>query len=53
MERLIRKYWEGLKMISRAGRYYGAPFTSSRGITQGNLLSPTIFNMVVDVVIRH
>ena len=53
MDRLICKYWESLKMVSRAGRYYNAPFTGSRGITQGNPLSPTIFNMVVDVVIRH
>ena len=40
-------------MVARAGRYYGSPFKGSRGVTQVNLLSPTIFNMVVDLVILH
>ena len=40
-------------MVAQAGRYYGSPFTCYRGVTQGNLLYPTIFNMVVDAVIRH
>ena len=40
-------------MVSRAGRYYGALFKVSRGVMQGDPLSPTILNMVVDVVICH
>ena len=39
-------------MVAKTGRYYGALSRGSMGVTQGNLLSPTIFNMVVDVVIR-
>ena len=50
---LLHNYWEGLTMVSRAGCYYGAPFTGFRGVTQGYPLSPTIFNMVVDAVIYH
>ena len=40
-------------MVARSRRYYGALFKVSRGFMQGYLLSPTIFNMVVDLVIRY
>ena len=40
-------------MVARAGGYYGAAFKGDQGVTQGDLLSPTIFNVVVDVVVIH
>ena len=40
-------------MVARAGQYYGTGFKGERGVTQGNPLSPTIFNVVVDAVVRH
>ena len=40
-------------MVARAGGYYGDAFKGARGVTQGNPLSPTIFNVVVDAVVRH
>ena len=40
-------------MVARVGLYYGAPFTGYREDMQCNPLSPTIFNMAVDMVIRH
>ena len=40
-------------MVDNLGRYYGAPFKGYRRFTHVNKLSPTIFNMVVDVVICH
>ena len=40
-------------MVARAGRYYGTDFKGERGVTQGDPLSPTIFNVVVDTVVRH
>ena len=52
-EHLIHQYWKGLTMVARAVSYYSAPFKGSRGVTQGYLLSPTIFNMVVDTVICY
>ena len=42
-----------MKMVARAGGYYGDAFKGARGVTQGDPLSPTIFNVVVDVVVRH
>ena len=40
-------------MVARMGGYYGNAFKGERGVTQGNTLSPTIFNVVVDTVVRH
>ena len=40
-------------MVARAGGYYREAFKGARGVTQGNPLSPTIFNVVVDAVVRH
>ena len=51
--RLLTKYWRCLTMVARAGVYYGTSFRGERGVTQGDPLSPTIFNVVVDAVVRH
>ena len=40
-------------MVARAGRYYGKGFKRGRGVTQGDPLSRTIFNVVMDTVVRH
>ena len=40
-------------MVSREGRYCGAPSKGSRGAALCNTLPPTIFNMVVDALIHH
>ena len=53
VQRLLQTYWRRLTMVARAGRYYVTEFQGKRGVTQGNLLSPTIFNVVVDAVVRH
>ena len=40
-------------MVARAGVYHETAFKGERGVTQGDPLSPTIFNVVVDAVVRH
>ena len=50
---LLKNYWKRLTMVARAGGYYGTAFRGERGVTQGYSLSPTIFNVVVDAVVRH
>ena len=39
--------------VVRAGGYYGLPFRGERGMTEEDPLLPTIFNVVVDTVVRH
>ena len=50
---LLRRYWERLQMVERLWMYYGLPFHGEIGVTQGDPLSPTIFNVVVVAVFRH
>ena len=40
-------------MVARSGGYYGTAFKGDRGEIQGDPISPTIFNVVVDAVVRH
>ena len=40
-------------MVAQAGGYYRKYFRGERGVTQGDPLSSTIFNVVVDAVVRH
>ena len=51
--RLLKTYWRRLTMVARAGGYYSKVFKGERGVTQGDPLSPTIFNVVVDAIVRH
>ena len=40
-------------MVARLGGCYREAFKGDRGVTQGDPLSPTIFNVVVDALVRH
>ena len=51
--RILRTYWSRLHMVGKSGGRYGPAFHRHRGVTQGDPLSPTIFNMVVDAIIQH
>ena len=48
---ILWTYWDRLRMVARAGGYYGNSFNGFRGVTQGGPLLPTIFNVVVDTVV--
>ena len=49
--RLLRQYWDCLSMVAWSEVYFGMPFKGHWGVTQGNFLSRTIFNVVVDAVL--
>ena len=38
-------------MVARSGGYFDLPFKGYRGVTQGDTLYPTLFNVVMDAVI--
>ena len=40
-------------MVAKAGGYFRRPFKGYQGGTQGDSLSPTIFNVAVNAFIRH
>ena len=40
-------------MVSHSGGYHGVPFKGYRGVIQGGLLLPTIFNVVLDSLVKH
>ena len=51
--RLLTTYWRCLTMVSIAVGYYRTAFGGERGVTQGDPLYLTIFNVVVDAVVRN
>ena len=50
---MLQEYWDRTTMVASAGGYYRKGFKGGRGVTQGDPLSSTIFNVVVDAVVRH
>ena len=51
--RILQKYWGQLRMFTGAGGHYGLALQGFRGVTQGEPLSLTIFNVVMDTMAIH
>ena len=49
--RLLTTYWRRLTIVARAGGSYGEVYKGARGVMQGNPLSLTIFNVLVDMFV--
>ena len=50
--RLLRRYWSNNTLVPKQSGFFGEPFAAERGVTQGDIISPTIFNIIVDAVLR-
>ena len=53
MPRLIMFFWDNALLVCRASGRYGTEFQANHGVTQGGPLSPKIFNIMVDAIVRE
>ena len=53
MLRVIKHFWDHAVLVCRAEGVFGGSFAAQRGVTQGGPVSPTIFNVMVDAVVRE
>ena len=49
---LLEIFWAHQQVVPRHNVYHGTAFPEKWGMAQGGLVSPTLFNVVVDNVIR-
>ena len=48
LHRLLQWYWDEQKVVPKAGKFFGHPFHTHRVVTQGDPVSPMIFNISVE-----
>jgi hypothetical protein len=51
--RLLRNFWGKHLYVPRQSKYYGRHFKGEHGTTQGDVISGTLFNILIDAIIRH
>jgi hypothetical protein len=52
MFRLLKNFCDSLLVVAQQGGYHSSAFSVGRGVTQGDIPSTTIFNIVRDAIIR-
>ena len=52
LQQLLQRYWDNQRVVTKSGKYYGKPFNMGRGVTQGDPVSPALFNIIVDALVR-
>ena len=50
---ILRTYWDLLRMVAEAGGLLRDIVPGITGVVEEDPLSPTIFNVVVDAMVRH
>ena len=49
---LVKFYWDHQHCVAKSGKYHRDILVPYRDATQGGVVSPTFFNVLVDVVVR-
>ena len=52
IRRLLQRFWNEQAAVPKARRYYVHLFLTERGVTQGDPVYPTVFNILVESVVR-
>jgi len=50
---LLRNFWSRQNVVIRQSGFHGTPIQPERGQTQGGVFAGTLFNILLDAVIRH
>jgi retron-type reverse transcriptase len=50
---IIDNIWNNDTLILKQHQYYSQAMQTSRGVRQGDIMSPTLFNIMVDAVVRE
>ena len=50
---VLQATWEGSLLVPKKGGRYGNHIYTSRGVRQGDIISPTLFNIIVDAILRY
>ena len=53
LHQLLQRYWDGERVVTKSEKYYGRPFSTGRGVTQEDPVSPALFNIIVDAAVRE
>ena len=51
--RFLEHTWLNDTMVPRQAGYHGRPFVAERGVRAGDVISPTVFNVLVDAILRQ
>jgi hypothetical protein len=51
--RILQNFWESQQTVIRQCGYHSGALPVVRGVTQGEIPSPIIFNMIVDTIVRY
>ena len=53
MYEVLEELWEWKEVVTRKNEYHGFHFQVKRGTTQGVLISPSLFNLAFENVVRN